>query len=68
MFKLQGRKSPVLNPLDQVRERCKDLYLRDKGEDQWNALLAKLRKDTPVKFDESRFLPLAKAGETTPPR
>ena len=32
-----------------------------------NALLAKLRKDTPVKFDESR-LPLAKAGETTPPR
>jgi len=68
IFKLQGRKSPVLNPLDQVRERCKDLYLRDKGEDQWNALLARLRKDTPVKFDESRFLPLAKAGETTPPR
>jgi parvulin-like peptidyl-prolyl isomerase len=68
ILKLQGRKPPVLNPLDTVRERCKDLYARDKGEQQWNALLAKLRKDTPVKFDESRFLPLAKAGESTPVR
>lgn len=68
IFKLQARKAPVLNPLDAVRERCKDLYLRDRGEEQWTALLAKLRKDTPVKFDESRFLPLAKAGESPPVR
>ena len=68
IFKLQARKPPVLNSLDSVRDRCKDLYLRDKGEEQWTALLAKLRKDTPVKFDESRFLPLAKAGEPTPVR
>jgi parvulin-like peptidyl-prolyl isomerase len=68
LFKLQGRKPPVLNPLETVRERCKDLYLRDKGEEQWNALVARLRKDNPVKFDESRFLPLAKAGEGTAAR
>jgi parvulin-like peptidyl-prolyl isomerase len=68
IFRLQARKAPLLNPLDTVRERCKDLYLRDKGEEQWTALLARLRKDTPVKFDESRFLPLAKAGEPTPVR
>lgn len=68
VFRLKGRKPPVLNPLEAVRERCKDLYLRDKGEEQWNALLAKLRKDNPVKVDESRLLPLAKAGETAPAR
>jgi len=51
-----------------VRERAKDLYQRDKGEEAWNALLAKLRRDHPVRFDESRFLPLARAGEASPAR
>ncbi len=68
VFKLQQRKSPVLNKLEVVRERAKDLYVRDKGEEAWNALLAKLRKDNPVKLDESRFLPLAKAGGSAPAR
>lgn len=68
VFKLQQRKSPTLNKLDLVRERAKDLYLRDKGEEAWNTLLAKLRKDNPVKLDESRFLPMAKAGESAPAR
>lgn len=68
VFRLQQRKSPTLNKLDVVRERAKDLYLRDKGEEAWNTLLAKLRKDNPVKLDESRFLPLAKAGGSPPAR
>lgn len=68
VFRLQQRKAPVLNKLDVVRERAKDLYVRDKGEEAWNALLAKLRKDNPVKLDESRFLPLAKAGGSAPAR
>lgn len=68
VFKLQQRKSPTLNKLDVVRERARDLYLRDKGEEAWNALLARLRKDNPVKLDESRFLPLAKAGGSAPAR
>jgi parvulin-like peptidyl-prolyl isomerase len=68
LIKLQQRKAPVLNKLDTVRERARDLYLREKGEEAWTALLARLRKDTPVKFDESRFLPLAKASGGTPAR
>jgi parvulin-like peptidyl-prolyl isomerase len=68
VFRLQQRKVPALNPLDVVRERAKDLYLRDKGEEAWTALLVKLRKENPAKIDESRFLPLAKAGESTPAR
>lgn len=68
VFRLQQRKSPTLNRLEVVRERARDLYLRDKGEEAWNALLARLRRDNPVKLDESRFLPLARAGESAPAR
>lgn len=68
LLRLQQRKPPVLNKLEAVRERAKDLYQRDKGEEAWNGLLAKLRRDHPVRFDESRFLPLARAGEASPAR
>lgn len=72
VFKLQDRKPPKLNPLDVVKERARDLLVRDAGEQAWTALLAKLRRDNPVKADESRFLPLAtaaaKAGGTAAPR
>jgi hypothetical protein len=37
------------------------LLLRDLGEQAGSGLLARLRKDTPAKIDESRFLPLAMA-------
>ena len=66
VFRLKERKEPVLNKLDIVKERAKDLYLRDRGEEAWTKLLAQLRRDTPAKYDESRFLPLAKAGEKAP--
>lgn len=62
VFKLQDRKPPKLNPLDAVRERARDLLVRDTGDQAWAALLARLRRDTPVKFDESRFLPLVTAA------
>lgn len=72
VFKLQDRKPPKLNPLDAVRDRARDLLVRDTGDQAWAALLARLRRDTPVKTDESRFLPLAtaaaKAGGSAAPR
>jgi len=70
VFRLEDRKSPKLNSLDAVRDRARDLWLRDQGEQAWTALLAKLRRDTPVKLDDSRFLPLASAtsGESATPR
>jgi parvulin-like peptidyl-prolyl isomerase len=58
VFRLADRKPPKLNPLDAVRERATELWMRDKGEEAWTALVAKLRRDTPVKLDDSRFLPL----------
>ncbi|WP_299785709.1 peptidylprolyl isomerase [Ramlibacter sp.] len=63
VLRLLERKLPVLNPLAGVRDRARDLYLRGKGDEAWNALLATLRRDNPVTLDESRLLPLAKADD-----
>jgi parvulin-like peptidyl-prolyl isomerase len=72
VFRLQDRKPPKLNPLDLVRDRARDLLVRDTGDQAWVVMLAKLRRDTPVKTDESHFLPLvsaaAKAGGSAAPR
>jgi len=69
VIRLEARKEPVLNSLDSVRQRAQDLYVRDGGEQAWTALLAKLRRDTAVQLDESRFLPLAaNAGDAAPAR
>lgn len=62
LFRLEARKSPVLNPLEAVRERARGLLMRDRGELAWTRLLEQLRRDTPARIDESRFLPLATAG------
>jgi peptidyl-prolyl cis-trans isomerase C len=70
VFRLEERKVGQLNPLERVRERARDLWLRDKGDEAWTQLVAKLHRETPVKLDESRFLPLAaaKPGDTAAPR
>lgn len=62
VFRLEQRKAPKLNALAAVRERAQDLWTREKGEEAWTALLARLRRETPVKLDESRLLPLATAA------
>jgi len=62
VFLLHGRKPPKLNPLEAVRERARALWMRDKGDEAWSTLLARLRRDTPAKIDDSRFLPLATAA------
>ncbi|MEJ8836771.1 peptidylprolyl isomerase [Ramlibacter sp. AN1133] len=59
VIRLEARKEPVLNSLESVRQRAQELFQRDGGEQAWTELLAKLRRDTPVQLDESRFLPLA---------
>ena len=68
ILRLQARKQPVLNPIDAVRPRLRDLYLREASEEAWTAFLTRLRRDNPVRFDESRFLPLAQAGGNAPAR
>jgi parvulin-like peptidyl-prolyl isomerase len=68
ILRLQARKPPVLNPIDAVRPRLRDLYLRETSDQAWTAFLARLRQENPVRLDESRFLPLAQAGENVPAR
>ena len=65
VFRLEERRVPKLNPLEAVRDRARDLWMRDTGEETWAALLAKLRRDTPATLDESRFLPLAAAAQSS---
>ena len=69
IFKLTDRKEAKLNSFDAAKERAGELYLTEEGERAWKSLIAKLRKKTPVKVDESRFLPLPKPAEkaTTKP-
>lgn len=62
VLRLEDRKASRLNPLEAVRERARDLWKRDKGEEAWKALAARLRAGTTVELDESRFLPLATAA------
>lgn len=58
VLRLDERKAARLNPLDKVRERAAALWARDRGEEAWTALLARLRRETPARIDESRYLPL----------
>lgn len=65
IFKLTDRKEPRLNSFESAKQRARELYLTDEGERAWKSLLAQLRKTTPIKVDESRFLPLPKPTSTT---
>jgi parvulin-like peptidyl-prolyl isomerase len=66
IYKLTDRKEPKLNSFDSVKERATALYMTDEGERAWKSLIAKLRKNTPVKVDESRYLPLPEPTEVAP--
>ena len=68
VFRLEQRKPPVLNALDTVRERARELYVRERSEEAWAAFLATLRRETPAQIDETRFLPLARAEAKAPAR
>lgn len=61
VFHLGDRKLPKLNGFDAVKERARDLWLREQGEGAWTSLNARLKKETPVRVDESRYLPLSAA-------
>ncbi len=65
VFRLDERKTAKLNPLSAVSERAQGLLMREQSEQAWQAFVARLRKDTPAKVDESRYLPLALAQSTT---
>lgn len=64
LFRLTERKAPGLSDFESVKQRVKELLISENSDEAWNTLLVKLRNSTPMKIDESRFLPI-KAAETT---
>ena len=58
IFKLTARNESKLSSFETVKQRAGELYRADEGERAWKSLIAKLRKNTAIKVDESRFLPL----------
>ena len=59
VFRLEDRKTAKLNALKDVRQRAHDLLQRDLADQAWTSFLARLRRETAVRIDESRYLPLA---------
>jgi PPIC-type PPIASE domain len=62
VLRLEDRKAAKLNPLSAVRQRAHDLLVRDLSDQAWATLVDRLKRETPYRIDESRFLPLAVAG------
>lgn len=62
VFRLEGRKASRRVAFQEARERAAGLLQRELSEKAWSDLIARLRQETPVRMDESRFLPLAVAS------
>ncbi|MGC2166331.1 MAG: peptidylprolyl isomerase [Gallionella sp.] len=65
IFKLTDRKEAKLNSFEAVKQRASELYTNEEGDRAWQSLIAKLKKDTPIKINESLYLPLTKPAPTT---
>lgn len=68
LIRLDDRKTAKLRSFDEVKERATGLWQREQGESAWNKLIAELRETTPVKVDESKFLPLNQDGKNGQPQ
>jgi len=55
IFKLTDRQQGTTKSFEEVKERTRDLYLKDDSDRAWELLIARLRKNTPVKVDESVY-------------
>ena len=53
IFRLDDRKTPILNSFDVVKERAEELYRRDKAEGVWKKLLASLRDAATIEVNDA---------------
>jgi parvulin-like peptidyl-prolyl isomerase len=67
LFRLHERRAARLQPLAQVRARATELCRREQADQAWQALLLRLRRDTPHQLDPERLLPPAGAEVATAP-
>lgn len=67
LFKVTSRKEPKLNSFEAVQARAQDLLQRDRADQVWKSFVADLKKKTPSKIDQSRFMPLAEQAAARAP-
>jgi parvulin-like peptidyl-prolyl isomerase len=53
IFRLDDRTKPQLNAFETVKERAVLLLKREKSEQQWQALMSKLRKETKIEVNDA---------------
>lgn len=63
IFRLDERPERALLAFEDVRERVRRLWLRERGDRAWNDLLARLRTDTAISVHEEHYLPLEDDGD-----
>ena len=63
ILRLDDRKLARQRPFDAVRERAGELWQREEGENRWKKLIADLRRATPLRIDESQYVPLHASPE-----
>ena len=61
VIRLDDRKVAKLVSFEQARERAAGLWQREESERAWKELIERLRAQTPVRIDESHYLPLKPA-------
>ena len=63
ILRLTDRIQPPPLSFEAAQPRARELWLSEQSDLAWSSLKAKLRKQTPIHIDESRFLPLPAAAE-----
>lgn len=61
LLRLEGRQAAQQRSFTEVRSRALELWKREESDRRWKKFIADLRKATPVRINESLYLPLPKA-------
>jgi len=63
IFRLADRQPPKVNKFEDIQDRARGLWLTEQSKQAWDTLIERLRKQTPVKVNESIYLPLPAASD-----
>lgn len=63
ILRLDDRRAAKQRAFGEVRARAADLWQREEAQARWDKLIAELRRATPVRIDESQYVPLPATAE-----